>query len=556
MYVKLRDFAAIARPGEANSSDSKMNNPPKRRLWHNWSARVSVCQSCGRSCRTLPRTEPRMHPPDCGTPNLTGSPAGVLLTSDTTDIALPMMLAIGENPMKKFQVSHATRPSKPISRRRFVASSLIAGGAAAWGLPARLRASNANEKLNIAIIGAGGRGTQNTAGVASENIVALCDVSEANLGRAAEMFPKARKFTDFRKLFEHSREFDAVVVSTCEHTHAFATLAALDLGKHVYCEKPLTHNVWEARLIRERAARAKVATQMGTQIHAGDNYRRVVELIQSQAIGAVREAHVWVSRAWGWHATEEEARKHGDIVTLRELPTESQPVPSGLHWDLWLGPAKNRPYNDVYVPGPKWYRWWDFGSGTMSDLGSHWNDLPFWALKLDAPLTISAKGPPPHADLAPASMQATSEYGPRQDMPPVTLTWYQGTEKPAIWTDGRIPQWESGVLFVGDNGMLLSNYGKHVLLPDKQFADFVRPKPSIPNSIGHYAEWIQACKTGATTTCNFEYAGRLTEANHLGNVAFRTGKKLEWDSANLRCPNAPQADQFLRREYRPGWSLG
>lgn len=447
------------------------------------------------------------------------------------------------------------RSAGSLTRRKFLGSSIATAGAFTFGAPAILRAANVNEKLNIAIIGAGGRGASNTGDVASENIVALCDVSESNLEAAAQKFPKARKFSDFRKLFDNANEFDAVVVSTCEHTHAFATLAALELGKHVYCEKPLTHNVWEARLIRERAAKTKVATQMGIQIHAGDNYRRVVELIQAQAIGPVREAHVWVSRAWGRHATEEEARQHGDIVTVRERPSEAQPVPNGLDWDLWLGPALARPFNNVYVPGPRWYRWWDFGNGTMSDLGSHWNDLPFWALKLQSPLTISAKGPPPHPELAPASMEATYQYGPRGDLPAVSLTWYQGVNKPAIWSNGGIPQWESGVLFVGDKGMLLSDYGRHVLLPEKQFADFQHPEPSIPRSIGHHAEWILACKTGAPTTCNFEYSGWLTEANHLGNVAYRTGKKLEWDTVNLRCPNAPEADQFLRREYRPGWSL-
>ncbi|MFN0053604.1 MAG: Gfo/Idh/MocA family protein [Planctomycetales bacterium] len=441
------------------------------------------------------------------------------------------------------------------TRRDFLKASCAVAGGLMLGSPATLRGADSLDKLKIAIIGAGGRGAANTAGVSSEEIVALCDVSEANLEQAAQRFPEARKFTDFRQLFDHSSLFDAVVVSTCEHTHAFATLAALQLGKHVYCEKPLTYNVWEARVIREAAARAKVATQMGTQIHAGNNYRRVVELIQAQSIGPVREVHVWVSRAWGWHATPEEARQHQDIVAFQERPIETESVPQGLHWDLWLGPAPFRPFHSAYVPGPKWYRWWDFGNGTMSDLGSHWNDLPFWALDLKAPLTISAKGPPPHPELAPASMQATYEYGSRGDLPAVTLTWYQGTEKPALWTQGSIPRWDSGVLFVGDRGMVLADYDRHMLLPEQDFAGFEPPPQTIPKSIGHYAEWIQACKTGSPTTCNFEYAGWLTEANHLGNVAYRVGKTLEWDYVNLRCPNAPEAEPLLRREYRQGWNL-
>ena len=345
-----------------------------------------------------------------------------------------------------------------------------------------------------------------------------------------------------------------MIVSTCEHTHAFATLAALQLGKHVYCEKPLTHSVWEARVIREATAKVQVATQMGIQIHAGNNYRRVVELIQTGAIGAVREAHVWASRAWG-HQSPEDAQKYGDIVAVQERPKEVDPVPAGLDWDLWLGPAPERPFNNVYFPGPKWYRWWEWGSGTMSDLGSHFNDLPFWALKLQSPLTIEASGPPAHPDLAPASMQAKYEYVRRGNLPPVTLTWYQGVNKPKIWLDQGIPQWDSGHLFIGDKGMLLTDYGKYLLLPENKFVDFKPPEPFIPDSPGQQAEWVRACKSDLQTSCNFEYSGWLTEANHLGNVAYRVGKKIEWDAVKLHCPNAPEADKFIRREYRAGWDL-
>ncbi|MCA9064624.1 MAG: Gfo/Idh/MocA family oxidoreductase [Planctomycetaceae bacterium] len=439
------------------------------------------------------------------------------------------------------------------SRRSFlkssaiVASALYTGGAHA--------APRFEDKLRIAVIGCGGRGGSNLKSVSHEQIVALCDVNENNLGRAAADYPTVRSYTDFRRVFDRANEFDAVVVSTCEHTHAFATLPALQLGKHVYCEKPLTHNVYEARVIREAAQKAGVATQMGTQIHAGENYRRVVELIQTGAIGKVTECHVWVSRAWGWQPTEEESKKHGDIVFVQERPTTEDPVPAGLNWDLWLGPAPHRPFNNVYFPGPKWYRWWDFGNGTMSDLGSHWIDLPFWALKLRSPSRIHASGPEPNSEIAPASMQVRYDYEADGDQPKVSLTWYQGTNKPERYLSGEIPQWGNGVLFVGDNGMLLSDYGKHVLLPEERFTDFRRPDPFIPPSLGHHQEWIHACKTGDLTTCNFEYAGWLTEANHLGNVAFRVGKKLEWNAENLKAVNAPEADRFIRREYRDGWKL-
>jgi predicted dehydrogenase len=444
--------------------------------------------------------------------------------------------------------------ARPMDRRRFLGASAIAG-VATFAAPAILRARNLNEKLNIALIGVGGRGASNMQSVASDNIVALCDVNAANLGRAAEAHPRARRFADFRKVYDHAGEFDAVVVSTCEHSHAFATLPALQLGKHVYCEKPLAYNVAETRTIREAAARAKVATQMGTQIHAGDNYRRVVELIQTGAIGPVRNVHVWVGRAWGWHASEAESKQDGDIVFVQSRPATADPIPRGLSWDLWLGPAPKRPFNHVYFPGPKWYRWWDFGNGTMSDLGSHWVDLPFWALGLKAPLAIEAKGPPPHPEIAPASMQVTYEYGPRAASPALELTWYQGRNKPAAWHDGTIPKWDSGVLFVGDKGLLLSDYGKHLLLPEDKFRGFVPPKPFIAKSLGHHAEWLHACKTGAPTTCNFEYAGWLTEANHLGNVAYRSGVRLEWDAVNMRATNWSDAERFLHRDSRAGWKL-
>jgi predicted dehydrogenase len=445
--------------------------------------------------------------------------------------------------------------AKHFNRRSFLKTSATIGAAATLSAPNIVRARNLNEKLNIAMIGIGNRGQRNTGYFKGENIVALCDVNTAKMGLAAKSHPKARQAKDFRRLFDHEKEFDAVVVSTPEHTHAFATLPALQLGKHVYCEKPLTYNIEEARIIRMAARDAKVVTQMGTQFHAGDNYRRVVELIQSGAIGKVREAHVWHSRAWGWHESEQAARKAKDRFIVIRTPKKSQAIPAGLDWDLWLGPAPARPFHNDYFKGPIWYRWWDFGNGTMSDLGSHMVDLPFWALKLEAPLTVEAKGPKPHHDIAPASMQALYEYGARGELPPVKLTWYQGLEKPQIWKDKGIPQWANGHLFIGDKGMLLSDYKKHVLLPENKFADFKGPDPFIPRSPGHHQDWVAACKGGAPTLSNFEYAGLLTEANHLGNVAYRAEKKIQWDTKEMRATNAPNAEQFIKRDYRKGWKL-
>ncbi len=447
-------------------------------------------------------------------------------------------------------MSHVSRSS----RRTFLSTAAAVGASLAVGVrPARAQTP---DKLRLALIGVGGRGGANVRGVASEHVAAICDVDATTLAKVAATYPKARTFKDFRRVFDHAGEFDAVVVSTAEHTHAFATLPALQLKKHVYCEKPLTYNVHEARVIREAAARAGVATQMGTQIHAGDNYRRVVEHVQGGAIGKVTECHVWVSRAWGWHASEADATAAKDIVFVQDRPTTVDPVPANLDWDLWLGPAPARPFNNVYVPGPKWYRWWDFGNGTMSDLGSHWIDLPFWALKLKSPSRIEASGPPVHRELAPASMSARYTYVADGEQPSLSLTWHQGTSKPEIWTKGGIPQWQNGVLFVGDKGMLLADYSKFVLLPEEKFAGYTPPPQSIPKSLGHHAEWIHACKTGAPTTCNFEYAGLLTEANHLGNVAYRAGKALDWDHRAMRVTNAPEAEPFIRRpSYRSGWTL-
>jgi predicted dehydrogenase len=445
-----------------------------------------------------------------------------------------------------------TPAPRRVTRRDFHKAAVVA--AATLAAPRFVRARNANEKLNVAVIGCGGRGASNLASVSSENIAVLCDVDANAVGAAAKKHPAASKFTDFRKVFDKPAAFDAVVVSTCEHTHAFATMLALKNGKHIYCEKPLTHNIAEARKIREAAAKAEVATQMGIQIHANDNYRRVVELIQGNVIGHVREAHVWVSRAWGLQDADA-AKRNKDIVTVMDRPKESEAVPAKLDWELWLGPAPHRPFHSVYVPGPKWYRWWAFGNGTMSDLGSHWNDLPFWALNLEAPLTVEASGPPPHPELAPATMSAIYEYGPRGDLPAVKLIWHQGESKPEIWKNKGIPQWGDGVLFVGERGMLLSNYTKYLLLPEKEFAGVKLPEPSIPRVSGHHAEWLAACKGGEPCHADFRYSGWLTEANHLGNVAYRTGKKLTWDAAKMRATNAPEADQYIAREYRKGWEL-
>ncbi len=424
------------------------------------------------------------------------------------------------------------------TRRRFLQTSALAS-AGLWLTPGQAapRKLSPNDKLNIGVIGVANQGNYDLTNVASQNIVALCDIDDHYLAAAAKNFPAAKTYNDFRQLLDRN-DLDAVVVATPDHTHAVATVAALKSGRHVYCEKPLARTVSEARIVAETARKEKRITQIGTQIHAGSNYRRVVELIQSRALGTVREVHVWVGGGFG----------------NKQRPKETPPVPAHIHYDLWLGPVEPQPYSPAYVPF-YWREWWAFGGGTLADLGCHYMDLPHWALDLRHPLTVEAEGPAVHPDSTPHWQIVRYEYPARGEKPPVKLTWYHGGKRPTQLAEGKLPQWGSGVLFVGDKGMLLADYDKHVLLPEKDFAGFTRPQPSIKDSIGHHNEWIEACKTGTMTTCNFDYSGALTEAVLLGNVAFRIGKKLVWDAKKLRATNCPEADQFIQHHYQTGWKI-
>jgi len=398
-----------------------------------------------------------------------------------------------------------------------------------------------SEKLNIGCIGVANRAHANIEGVKGENIVALCDIDDSYLASASKTFPDAKTYNDFRLLLDQ-KDVEAVVVSTPDHIHAPAGIRAMRSGRHVYCEKPLAHNVWEARKMAETAARCRVATQMGTQIHNDiSNYRRVVELVQTGAIGAVKEAHVWVGKAWGG----------GDQP---DRPAQPMPVPSHIHYDLWLGPAPERPYHSTYLPA-NWRRWWDFGNGTLGDMGCHYMDLPFWALKLRHPTTVETEGPPLHPERTSPGLIVRYEFPARGDLPPVKMTWYDGGKRPGFLAERKIPEWGAAVLFIGQKGMLIADYGNHKLLPEDQYADFKRPDPTIPDSIGHHAEWFQACKTGSPTTCNFDYSGTLAEAVLLGNVAHRAGKKLQWDHGQLKAVGCPEADPLIHKSYREGWKL-
>ena len=434
--------------------------------------------------------------------------------------------------------------AKRMTRREMMRTTAL-GGFGFWVARSGVLAqgNSANEKLNIAIVGVAGRGRANTDQFIRENIVALCDVDDNYLGVAAKRFPKAAKYHDFRKMLdEMHKQIDAVVVSTPDHIHAPASVMAMKMGKHCYCEKPLTHCVYESRVMAEVAAEKKIVTQMGTQHHATSTHHRIVEMVQSGSLGPIEECHVWTGGNRGGG----------------EKPKDTPPIPSHLEWDLWLGPAPYRPYHPDYVPY-KWRFWWDFGTGETGNNGVHIMDLAFWALKLRHPISVEAEGPPVHPETSPRWMTVHYEFPARGEMPPVKVMFYHVLDGPPVLATllpkEQIPEWESGVLFLGKKHTLLGSYGKWKLLPEAKAADFQPPPRTVPDSIGHHREWIVACKTGSPTTCSFDYSGCLTETVLLGNVAYRVGENLQWNPTNLKATNCPKADPYIRRRYREGWTL-
>ncbi|MDP6763419.1 MAG: Gfo/Idh/MocA family oxidoreductase [Planctomycetota bacterium] len=422
------------------------------------------------------------------------------------------------------------------TRRGFLRTS-AAAGAGLWlgARTARAARNAAGEELDIGVVGVDGRGAANLAAVSGENIVALCDVDEHRLAQAASRFAGAKTYHDYRRMLD-AHELDAVVVSTPDHTHAAATLAALRAGSHVYCEKPLTRTVADARLVAETAREAGLVTQMGTQIHAEPNYRRVVELVRSGTIGAVREVHVLCAKSWGGSAA----------------PTGSHAIPEHLHWDLWLGPSAEVAYNPAYHPA-NWRRYWAFGGGTLTDMACHYMDLPFWALDLRHPLSVEAEGPQASEHTAPRWLVVRYRFPGPVDGEDLALTWWDGGRRPEeLLAEKGLASWRNGVLFIGDGGWLMADYTRHELGGAEAFES---PAPFLPASVGHHAEWIAACKEGGPTTCNFTYSGRLTEAVLLGAVAYRSGERLDWDAERLEARGCPAAAAFLRREVREGWGL-
>jgi predicted dehydrogenase len=432
-----------------------------------------------------------------------------------------------------------------IDRRRFLTASAGFGaatlGEALCPLPSQAALQPPADRVRLGIIGVAGRGAENISGVRNDaTIVALCDVDQNRAGPARKTFPKATFHDDFRRVID-MKDVEAVVISTPDHTHAPIAAAAMRAGKHVYCEKPLTHSVHETRALVDLAAKHKLVTQMGTQIHAGDNYRRVVEIVQAGTLGPIRRVQVW----------------HSGKPSAGQLARQEAQPPAGLNYDLWLGPAPYRPYHAGHVHFA-WRWWFDFGGGVLADMACHYMDLPHWALELRRPSAISAEGRITYKgdNDVPDIMKVDYHYPARDKLPPVHLTWYHGVAGPDL--NGKVTYrgFNSGVLFEGQKGSLVAGYTSYRMLPEERFKGFQPPKATIPRSVGHHREWLQAIRGGASTTCNFAYSGALAETVLLGNVAYRAAARLEWDGQAGRLTNkVPQAEQYLRRDYRKGWTL-
>jgi len=441
-----------------------------------------------------------------------------------------------------------------MTRRRLLKRT--AAGAGTLALPTLVtgRVLGANERLNVAGIGVGGKGGSDIGHCDGENVVALCDVDDKEAAGSYKRFPKAKRYKDFRQMLEREgKRIDAVTVSTPDHVHAHAAIMAMNMSKHVYCQKPLTHSIHEARLMRETAARMKVATQMGNQGHSHAITRRLVDLIRAGVLGTVRDVHVWTNRP-SWPQG-------------MRRPTDTPSVPGHLDWDLWLGPAPHRPYHPAYAPF-KWRGWWDFGTGALGDMGCHNMDLPFFALGLRDPISVEARSSEVSDESAPR--WAVIEYlftapgGGSQ----LKLTWYDGGRKPpAKLVKKPVLPATNGVILVGDKDTLFvpKYWGPGTFLSGAKLEDFKNVPQTLPSAPGaddegkidrlHRLEWIAACKGGPPALSNLDYAAPLVESVLLGNVALRAGTKIEWDAKEMKVTNVPEANRYVRREYRKGWEL-
>ena len=454
------------------------------------------------------------------------------------------------------------RRDERLSRRDFMGAA--AAVAAFTVVPRHVLGGQGNTppsgKLNIAGVGVGGMGQNNVAKCADAgaNIVALCDVDSKYSAGVFKKYPNARQWTDFRKMLDEQKDIDAVVVATPDHLHAVVAMAAMQRGKHVYIQKPLTRTVWEARMLTEAARKYKVQTQMGNQGHSSEEVRLVNEWIQDGAIGDVREVHCWTNRpVWPQGIGR---------------PKDTPPVPETLDWDLWIGPSPMRPYNPAYLPF-NWRAWIDFGAGALGDMGCHVMDAAFSALKLKYPVSVQAS----HSweveemwtrfdnkETYPSAEVVHYQFPARGNMPPVKLHWYDGgilPERPDDLEPGRkIP--ESGTIFVGDKGKLICDtYSENPrIFPESKMKAYKRPAKTLRRVEGgvngHERDWINACKGGPAASSNFDYSGPFTETVVMGNLAvLNPDKVLLWDGENMKVTNDEQANAFVRPKFRDGWSL-
>jgi predicted dehydrogenase len=447
---------------------------------------------------------------------------------------------------------------KKLTRRDFVSA---AAGVAAFTVVPRSVLGGAgqtppSEKVNIAGVGIGGQGGSDLRSLEKEtNIVALCDVDWRHASACFKRYPEAKRYKDFREMLDkEDKNIDGVVIATPDHLHAIVSMAAIKRGKHVYCEKPLTHTVREAKLIAEAAREHNVATQMGNQGQASEETRLQCEAIGDGAIGQVREVHVWTDRPlngidkWYWPQGV-------------DRPKGEDPIPESLNWDLWVGPAPMRPYvQRVYNPFV-WRGWWDFGTGALGDIGCHSMDPVFRALKLGYPTSVEACCTLVNNETYPVASRVTYEFPARGDMAPVTLHWYDGGMKPP-----RPPELEdhrrwdtNGLLYVGDKGKMLGSR----LIPEARQKEYGKPPQKLERSPGHYTEWVIACKGGKPAGSNFpDHAGILAQVVLMGNIAIRPllkekllSTKLLWDAKEFKFTNIPEANQYLTKEYREGWAI-
>lgn len=471
----------------------------------------------------------------------------------------PTTKAMKDVPANDKATTRKSNSAGQASRRRFIKAggSLISSVTAFSIFPQDVLGGPQNippsDKLCIAGIGVGGMGASNLRRLQSENIVALCDVDHKYASRTFERYSNAKTYTDYRKMFDKQKDIDAAVIATPDHTHAVISMAAIQAGKHVYCQKPLTHDVYEARMLSQAAKEARVATQMGNQGHSGDSIRSICEWIWDGAIGDIREVDAWCDLSyypWG-HASW--SSKWGT------RPTDTPAIPSSLDWNLWIGPAPERPYHPAYHPAV-WRCRWDFGCGMMGDRGAHTLDAVVWALKLDAPTSIEATSCGLNPDTHPLSAIVTYQFAARENLPSVKLTWYEGTRPPHPHDLEEEIEWprEGGILFKGSKGKIIAGvYGNNGrLLPKRLDQEYTRPPKTLPRiDCSHEMDWVNACKSGRPAGSEFEYAAHLTEICLLGNIAKRVDARIAWDAENMKVTNRSDSNRYVKTEYRKGWKL-